>query len=62
MTMHAYSPGDVVEVHNQTLGGREFVEGKATIVETTEVSHQYIVRFHSEPDETYERFVAPPTN
>ena len=56
---HAYSPGDVVTVHNTTLSGRAIVEGQATIVRRLDVENQYEVRFHSEPTETYDRFVNP---
>ena len=59
MAKHTFKKGDRVLVRNSTLGGREFIEGKATVVRRLSLEEHYLVRFDSEPEKVYERFVDP---
>ena len=53
-----FKVGDKVTVCNSTLGGREFIEGQATVRQAIG-DDRYMVEFDQEPGETYERFVKP---
>jgi len=58
--MHTFKKGDSVAILNQTVGGRFFVEGRATILGLVkDVDEQYRVRFSGEDRGVYDRFVDP---
>lgn len=59
---HPLKTGAIVDVLNTTLGGKQIVEGRATIVSPIKNrAHNYNVRFHGDGHRmTYQRrFVAP---
>ncbi len=45
MASHSYKPGDRVRVMNQTIGGRNIVEGWATIKRLLVEDDLYMVEF-----------------
>ena len=59
MAEHSYKVGDRVVVRNETLGGRRIIEGLATVTKLLGTDDFYLVRFDTEPDATYERYVEP---
>jgi hypothetical protein len=54
---HAYAVGAKVVVWNQTLNGRTFCEGRATVRRLCDRDDTYMVAFESEPHCLYERVV-----
>ncbi len=58
--MQTFKKGDSVAIINQTLGGKFFVEGRATIIGPVKgVAGQYRVRFSGSDTGIYDRFVDP---
>lgn len=47
MAQHFYKVGDNVMVWNQTMSGRNFCEGRATVVGLCDHEDTYMVRFDS---------------
>lgn len=58
MAVHSFDLGDNVAIYQMHPSKGLMYEGNAWVIEIVDdVDEQYVVRFHNEPGETYERFV-----
>jgi hypothetical protein len=58
-------PGDIVEIHNATLGGKEIIEGKARLIKPSDIGNDGLnegweywqVEFTDQPGEYFDRVI-----